>query len=249
MRVRTAVAVAGLAVGTALVSQRAAAQESWSGCSPGTLNVCSAFYASTVQQADGWHLYLRVWNLYTSDGTNGLSHVITYVGIGGNWSGTASLVSAEFNGNPISGWSTAKSINKNPVGAELGVAGQTDNGVNQGLVGCGQAMPPGEYPTCYPGTYLELNFLTGGEFKFADASGNDVTVFGWHSQSVAGTKCSLWADSKGNSTGSDLTLGDCTGVVPEPVTMTLLATGLAGMGGVGFIRRRRRGLQDDGRAV
>ncbi|HJS48645.1 MAG TPA: PEP-CTERM sorting domain-containing protein [Gemmatimonadales bacterium] len=28
-------------------------------------------------------------------------------------------------------------------------------------------------------------------------------------------------------------------VIPEPITMTLLATGLAGMGGVGFLRRKR----------
>ena len=28
-------------------------------------------------------------------------------------------------------------------------------------------------------------------------------------------------------------------VIPEPITMTLLATGLAGMGGVGFLRRKK----------
>jgi hypothetical protein len=28
--------------------------------------------------------------------------------------------------------------------------------------------------------------------------------------------------------------------VPEPVTMTLLATGLAGMGGAGLVRRRKK---------
>ena len=31
-----------------------------------------------------------------------------------------------------------------------------------------------------------------------------------------------------------------TTVVPEPITMTLLATGLAGMGGAGVIRRRKQ---------
>jgi hypothetical protein len=36
---------------------------------------------------------------------------------------------------------------------------------------------------------------------------------------------------------------NCTTVTPEPVTMSLLATGLAGMGGAGFIRRRKQKQQ------
>ena len=225
MRASTAVAVAGLAVGAALVPQRAAqAQISWAGCSPGTLTVCSAFSASTQRQNGVWHLRLHVWNLYGASGyESGLSHVITFAGIGSSWSGTATLLSAKFNGTDIS-WSVNNDPNKNIVGAAVNAGTSTDQGITNGLVGCTQPTPPGEYQTCYPsGPELDLDFTTSSQFVLAGA------VYGWHSQAVNSTSCSLWADSNGNSTNTNL--ADCTGVVPEPVTMTLLATGLAGMGG------------------
>lgn len=51
----------------------------------------------------------------------------------------------------------------------------------------------------------------------------------------------LYIDTDGsvNSGYSEL-CGPPTTVVPEPITMTLMATGLAGMGGVGAIRRRKK---------
>lgn len=208
-------------------------------CSTGSLKVCAsvnAFYGSNG------HLYLRVWNLFGAVG-QGVSHVMTFVGIGSpTWSGTASLVAARFNGSTITTWKQAKSINNNPVGAEMDFASQTKNGITNGLVGCGATIPPGLYISgCNPpnGPYLELEFTTSSQLDLANA------VYGWHSQAVNGTQCSMWVDSNGQ-TVSDAGSGCITtSAVPEPVTMVLLGTGLAGMGGTGLIARRRRKVKEE----
>jgi hypothetical protein len=240
MTKRALVAAAGVMVGAALLPLRPA-QAQWAGCSPSALMVCTAFNASTAYVGGGWHLYLHVWNLYDGTDANGLSHVVTFAGIGSSWTGTASLVSATFNGSAVN-WATDNSPNNNVVGAQIDVGAVSKQGATQGLVGCTQGTPPGQYQTCYPnGPELDLDFSTSSQFVLADA------VYGWHSQAIDGTGCSLWADSNGHTTND--AGADCSGVVPEPMTMSLLATGLFGMGGVGFIRRRRHGAEGDGRAV
>jgi hypothetical protein len=229
------VALVGLGLAASVVPQPARAALPPTACSSLALQVCAAVNAQSQFTGGKWHLVLSVWNLFGNSASSGLSHVMTFVGIGSSaFTGTATLAGAKFNGSTITTWKQAKSINNNPVGAELDVAALGQQGINYGLVGCDQPIPPGLYPTCYSsGAYLELDFATSMQFDLNDPT----AVYGWHSQAVNGTDCSLWVSSDGHQTAAD---ASCANVVPEPVTMLLLGTGLAGMGGAGLVRRRKK---------
>lgn len=219
MRNKLLVALVGCGIAAASVPQHASAAP-WSGCSTGSLVVCAAFDASLTGDAStGWHLTLDVWNLYDGTAANGVSHVITWAGIGANWAGTtATLQSATFEGVGDADWIQVGNINENPVGNDIDFAGVAANGITDGLTG---------------GGHLTLVFDLDADFDLANA------VYGWHSQAVDGTTCSLWVSSNGDQTGPSSS-DDCyNNVVPEPITMVLVGSGLLGIGGVGLKRRRK----------
>jgi hypothetical protein len=107
--------------------------------------------------------------------------------------------------------------------------------------GCAtSAELPGTPPNLYmnpcssdlsnPNDWVTFTFkISGGAW---DPTQSDIVFRVYDGIANQASEC-YTADSPGGRPAN------CVTVTPEPVTMTLLATGLAGMGGAGFIRRRR----------
>ncbi|HKV70946.1 MAG TPA: PEP-CTERM sorting domain-containing protein [Gemmatimonadales bacterium] len=213
-------------------------------CVTGAIQVC----ASVRLQSVAGHLTMQVWNL---QGTLGSVNTITSIGLYHSnalykFTGAVSSYSVNYmqNGhssNISSSWTTGGATDIKTLGGQntelaLGTSG------NNGITGC--TNPGGKnslhWSTCnsFPGVpfvQFDFNFANNAQFDLTS------TQLRWHSTQVpiAGSlKCDTggYGDyppciGRNNGGGGNVT--------PEPVTMVLLGTGLAGMGG-GALRRRRK---------
>lgn len=202
-------------------------------CVTGAFPVCASVRVFSTPTK----LTIQVWNL---NGTFGVPHTLTAIGLyhsGSPFTGTLSNYRAyhvtgsgttDITGKWVLG---SQSINT-LAGIQLEAATGTNTGHQYGIVGCTDPGPASanHISTCqsFPGTpYVQFEFNTSTQF-----STNNLQLR-WHSQQVA-VVGSLKCD-----TGGAGNYPPCE-VVPEPITMVLLGTGLAGLGGSGMIVRRRR---------
>lgn len=209
-------------------------------CTSGSFVVCASIHLKTYQVGTQWKLEMEVWNLAGAAGIQynlhalGLRHVDP-----AGWTGTYSLASVIHGASNIT---TSWKVPGNAVnggGVEVEASTQTKQG-SDGIIGCGDPPSGGgtKWQTCFPsGDPVVFTFNTSIEFALNNPPGSADAEVRWHATQLPDGS-SLKCDT-GIPDGDGGSFAPCT-VVPEPVTMALLGTGLAGVGAVGLIRRRRK---------
>jgi hypothetical protein len=204
-------------------------------------NVCDTsdgykICASSQVTWNGSSLVMKVWNMEGSGSASlfGMAHTMTAVGLSKtSEKQTGSLFSSFsvlFGGQDVSQyWSQgAKSL-------QLVLGGETSTGHQGGINGCTDLGPQqNHFLTCgnYPNApYLEFTF-SGFASSFVYA---DYQLFEYHSQQTGNNAGSMKVQGPENPPPPPPP-----GVVPEPVSMVLLASGLIGIGVKA--RKRRRDL-------
>jgi len=158
-----------------------------------------------------------IWNVPSANGRNGWS-----TGYGSPFS------AVDQNSNPVSGWQAGDN-GLSGAGIQKDVRGADPiNGINGGITS--------------GNTYTFSFTITNWQGSAPDFNSLGFAIHGQGGPNGCSTKLVIGSD--GSSNKPDLTdpaVQACqTTVTPEPVTMSLLATGLAGMGGAGLFRRRRK---------
>lgn len=197
-------------------------------CITGAFPVCASVRLFSVDNV----LTMQVWNM---DDALGGRHTITAIGLyhagsAYDWAGKIRDYTVDYNGTDITEYWATKGASQigNLAGTRLEVKEGTEG--NAGIIGCNDPGGNTKWATC--SSFASQPFVTF-TFNMSEHFSLTNVQLRWHSQQVGpNAELSLKCDTGG--------AGDyppCT-AVPEPATVVLLATGMAGV--LGAARRRRK---------
>jgi len=237
------IALAAVGLAMAPASARADIKHFLNYCSPGAMRACASIVVETSLRAGGGtNVSIRVRNLqgwgWYGDNTGGSSirrvGLITPQIVGASGLSVSTIGTVGQQGSPNGYWFLDQPAG---LGGLIQVASSTNYTGEGGIRGCDNPTYSvnNYYRTCGENTgWVVFTFTTQNNWSASQAE------VAWLSDGYQNyTTEPITECGSDGGYGADGRI-PCSHVTPEPITMVLLGSGMAGLGGAGLIRRRRK---------